>query len=91
MAAREWGLATLLLHPGNVLFVAPAVVASEVDIDRMVVILDDAPSDVEASRIAVRGPRSMSERAAGALPGRDEPALGLDLHGHPRRGLPMLR
>jgi hypothetical protein len=48
MAARERGLTTLLLHPGNVLFVAPAVVATEEHIDRMVDILDDALGDVEA-------------------------------------------
>jgi adenosylmethionine-8-amino-7-oxononanoate aminotransferase len=49
LAARERGLTTLLLHPGNVLFVAPAVVASEADIDRMVAILDDALGDLEAA------------------------------------------
>jgi len=49
IAARERGLTTLLLHPGNVLFVAPAVVASEDDIERMVAILDDALGDVEAA------------------------------------------
>ena len=49
VAARERGLTTLLLHPGNVLFIAPAVVASEADIDRMVAILDDALGDVEAA------------------------------------------
>ncbi len=48
IAARERGLTTLLLHPGNVLFVAPAVVASVDQIDRMVAILDDALADVEA-------------------------------------------
>ena len=47
IAARERGLTTLLLHPGNVLFVAPAVVATEAQIDRMVAILDDALGDVE--------------------------------------------
>jgi adenosylmethionine-8-amino-7-oxononanoate aminotransferase len=47
IAARERGLTTLLLHPGNVLFVAPAVVASEEQIDRMVAILDDAMGDLE--------------------------------------------
>lgn len=49
VAARERGLTTLLLHPGNVLFIAPAVVASEQEIDRMVAILDDALGDVEAA------------------------------------------
>jgi hypothetical protein len=47
IAARERGLTTLLLHPGNVLFVAPAVAASEDQVDRMVAILDDALGDVE--------------------------------------------
>ncbi len=49
IAARERGLTTLLLHPGNVLFIAPAVIASEEEIDRMVAILDDALGDVEAA------------------------------------------
>ncbi len=48
IAARERGLTTLLLHPGNVLFLAPAVVATEAQIERMVSILDDALADVEA-------------------------------------------
>jgi adenosylmethionine-8-amino-7-oxononanoate aminotransferase len=48
IAARERGLTTLLLHPGNVLFIAPAVVASEAQIDRMVSILDDALGATEA-------------------------------------------
>jgi adenosylmethionine-8-amino-7-oxononanoate aminotransferase len=48
IAARDRGLTTLLLHPGNVLFVAPAVVASEQQIERMVAILDDALGDIEA-------------------------------------------
>jgi adenosylmethionine-8-amino-7-oxononanoate aminotransferase len=49
VAARERGLTTLLLHPGNVLFIAPAVVATEAQVERMVAILDDAMADVEAS------------------------------------------
>lgn len=48
IAARDRGLTTLLLHPGNVLFVAPAVVATEADIDRMVEIIDDAMGDLDA-------------------------------------------
>ncbi len=48
MAARDRGLTTLLLHPGNVLFVAPAVIATEADIDRMVEILDAAMGDLDA-------------------------------------------
>jgi adenosylmethionine-8-amino-7-oxononanoate aminotransferase len=47
VAARERGLTTLLLHPGNVLFVAPAVIATDDEIDRMVAILDDALGDME--------------------------------------------
>jgi adenosylmethionine-8-amino-7-oxononanoate aminotransferase len=35
------------LHPGNVLFVAPAVVATEAQIDTMVAILDDALTATE--------------------------------------------
>jgi len=49
IAARERGLTTLLLHPGNVLFIAPAVIATEADIDRMVEIMDGALGDVEAT------------------------------------------
>ncbi len=49
IAARDRGLTTLLLHPGNVLFVAPAVIATDDEIDRMVAILDDALADVEAA------------------------------------------
>ena len=49
IAARERGLTTLLLHPGNVLFVAPAVVASEEQIDRMVDILGDSMDAIERS------------------------------------------
>jgi len=49
VAARGRGLTTLLLHPGNVLFIAPAVIATEADIDRMVEILDTALGDVEAT------------------------------------------
>jgi adenosylmethionine-8-amino-7-oxononanoate aminotransferase len=47
IAAREHGLTTLLLHPGNVLLVAPAVVATEADIDRIVEILDAAMGDLD--------------------------------------------
>ncbi|MFV2064048.1 MAG: aspartate aminotransferase family protein [Chloroflexota bacterium] len=48
IAARDRGLTTLLLHPGNVLFIAPAVVASEAEIDRMVEIIDAAMGDLDA-------------------------------------------
>lgn len=51
IAARDCGLTTLLLHPGNVLFVAPAVIATEAHIDRMLEILDMALTDVEAERV----------------------------------------
>lgn len=47
VAARDRGLTSLLLHPGNVLFIAPAVVASEAQIDRMVEILDAAMDDLD--------------------------------------------
>jgi adenosylmethionine-8-amino-7-oxononanoate aminotransferase len=42
IACREAGLATLILHPGNILFVAPPVVASEADIDQMIAVVDEA-------------------------------------------------
>ena len=42
VACRERGLATLILHPGNVLFLAPPVVATEAEIDQMVEIVDSA-------------------------------------------------
>ena len=48
IAALERGLTTLLLHPGNVLFVAPAVVSSEAQVDTMVSIIDDALTATEA-------------------------------------------
>jgi adenosylmethionine-8-amino-7-oxononanoate aminotransferase len=47
IAARDRGLTTLLLHPGNVLFIAPAVVTTEAQIDTMVEILDDALTATE--------------------------------------------
>jgi adenosylmethionine-8-amino-7-oxononanoate aminotransferase len=47
IAARDRGLTTLLLHPGNVLFIAPAVVATEAQIDRMIEILDEALTATE--------------------------------------------
>jgi len=42
IACRDRGLATLILHPGNVLFIAPPVVASEAEVDQMVAIVDEA-------------------------------------------------
>lgn len=47
---RELGLATLVLHPGNVLFVAPPLVIAEAEIDRIVAILDEALRHMEAER-----------------------------------------
>jgi len=47
IAARDRGLTTLLLHPGNVLFIAPAVITTEAQIDTMVEILDDALTATE--------------------------------------------
>ena len=47
IAARDRGLTTLLLHPGNVLFIAPAVIATDSQIDRMVEILDEALTATE--------------------------------------------
>lgn len=49
IACRDRGLATLILHPGNVLFVAPPVVASEADIDQMIGIVGDALGAIAAS------------------------------------------
>jgi adenosylmethionine-8-amino-7-oxononanoate aminotransferase len=49
VACRERGLATLILHPGNVLFLAPPLTASDADVDRMVEIVGQALTDLEAS------------------------------------------
>jgi adenosylmethionine-8-amino-7-oxononanoate aminotransferase len=43
---RERGLATLILHPGNVLFLAPPLVVSDRDVDRIVAIVGDALTEM---------------------------------------------
>lgn len=48
IACRERGLAVLTLHPGNVLFMAPPLVSTPQDIDRIVAIVDAALGDIEA-------------------------------------------
>ena len=45
---REHGLATLILHPGNVLFLAPPLVVTEEQVDRMVGIVGTALREMEA-------------------------------------------
>lgn len=45
---RDLGLITLTLHPGNVLFLAPPLVITRDEIDRMVEILDQAFTHYEA-------------------------------------------
>jgi len=45
---RDRGLITLTVHPGTVLLLAPPLIITEQEIDRMVTILDDALSDLEA-------------------------------------------
>jgi adenosylmethionine-8-amino-7-oxononanoate aminotransferase len=47
---RELGLAALILHPGNVLFLAPPLVISEQEVDRMVAIIEEALTDMEDGR-----------------------------------------
>jgi 4-aminobutyrate aminotransferase-like enzyme len=47
---RELGLAALILHPGNVLFLAPPLVISEQEVDRMVAIVEEALTDMEDGR-----------------------------------------
>lgn len=51
IACRDRGLATLILHPGNVLFIAPPVVASEAEIDQMVATVDDALTALATSKV----------------------------------------
>lgn len=43
---RERGLAALILHPGNVLFLAPPLIVTEEEIDRMVEIVGEALGDM---------------------------------------------
>ncbi len=49
---RELGLTALTLHPGNVLFLAPPFVITEAEVDRIVAIIDQALTDMEANDIA---------------------------------------
>lgn len=44
---RDLGLITLMLHPGNVLLLAPPLIVSEAEMDQMVAIIDQALADLE--------------------------------------------
>jgi adenosylmethionine-8-amino-7-oxononanoate aminotransferase len=44
---RDLGLITLMLHPGNVLLLAPPLIVSKAEIDQMVSIIDQALTDME--------------------------------------------
>ena len=44
---RDLGLVIIMLHPGNVALMAPPLVISEAEVDRMVEILDQALTDLE--------------------------------------------
>ena len=46
---RDLGLISLILHPGNILFLAPPLVTSDSDIDRIVAIIDQALTEMEAA------------------------------------------
>jgi adenosylmethionine-8-amino-7-oxononanoate aminotransferase len=46
---RDLGLISLILHPGNVLFLAPPLVTGDSDIDRIVAIVDQALTEMEAA------------------------------------------
>jgi len=46
---RDLGLISLILHPGNILFLAPPLVTSDADIDRIVAIIDQALTEMEAA------------------------------------------
>ncbi len=46
---RDLGLIALILHPGNILFLAPPLVTGDGDIDRIVEIIDQALTEMEAS------------------------------------------
>jgi len=45
---RDLGLITLILHPGNILFLAPPLVMDDADLDRIVAIVDQALTEMEA-------------------------------------------
>lgn len=44
---RDLGLLTLVLHPGNVLFLAPPLVITRAEVDELVRIMDRALGEVE--------------------------------------------
>ena len=44
---RDLGLISLTLHPGNILFLAPPLVTSDSDIERIVAIIDQALTEME--------------------------------------------
>jgi adenosylmethionine-8-amino-7-oxononanoate aminotransferase len=46
---RDLGLISLILHPGNILFLAPPLVTSDSDVDRIVAIIDQALTEMEAA------------------------------------------
>jgi adenosylmethionine-8-amino-7-oxononanoate aminotransferase len=48
---RELGMVSLILHPGNILFIAPAFVVTDDEIDRMVAIVDEALTIMEKEDI----------------------------------------
>jgi adenosylmethionine-8-amino-7-oxononanoate aminotransferase len=52
VACRDRGLAVLILHPGNVLFMAPPLTSTADDIDRIVEIVDAAMGDLEGGSFA---------------------------------------
>lgn len=56
LRCRELGLAVLILHPGNVLFLAPPLVVREEEVDRMIAIVDQALADMEAGSVRIAMP-----------------------------------
>jgi len=47
---RDLGLVTLTVHPGSVFLLAPPLVITEEEVDRLVAILDQGLTDLEAKR-----------------------------------------
>jgi adenosylmethionine-8-amino-7-oxononanoate aminotransferase len=47
---RDLGLVTLTVHPGRVFLLAPPLIATESELDRIVEILDQGLTDLEAAR-----------------------------------------
>lgn len=47
---RDLGLVTLTVHPGSVFLLAPPLIISESEVERLVAILDQGLSDLEANR-----------------------------------------